>query len=340
MRNKSTYLVTGCSGFIGSYVVAALQRRGGTVVGLDRERLSWSDPDRFVRRDLLDDEPLSPVLEGVDVVCHLAAAKDDWGISRTEYFRDNVEASRRLLEAGREAGIQNWLFFSTVGVLGPSQRPLGEDAPYAPHTPYASSKVEAERLFRAWADSNTGWRVSVLRPSAVFGPENPATTNVYRLIEAVRTRRFVQVGGGQEKKTTSYIGNLLAATLFLLNRAGTGYRVFHYVDQPVLTTGQLVDRIYGLLGRRGPTIRVPLWLARPVALISDAVAAATGMDLPITSARIKKFCTPTNFSAAAIREEGLQPPFDHDIALRSTVAWHIEKDADDASHHRDAILSA
>lgn len=67
-------------------------------------------------------------------------------------------------------------------------------------------------------------------------------------------------------------------------------------------------------------------MATPVAALADFAAELTGIDVPITAARIEKFCTPTSFDGSAIRELGFEQPVSNEEALRRTVAWH-EKNA-------------
>lgn len=318
-------LVTGSSGFIGSHLVRALSDRGHHVVGLDRELPDWSRPHEFVQADLLEEDAVRAAMQEVDCVFHLAASKDDWGISRDEYFRDNVEATRTLIEVGEEAGPDRWLYYSTVGVLPRGSKPLDEDAPFDPETHYGASKAEAEKLFREFHRRRPETSVTILRPSAVFGPRNPPKTNVHRLIEAIRSGSFVMVGSGRTRKTTSYIENLIGATLFLFDRSETGIRVLHYVDEPVMTTEYLVDAIYRALGKERPSLRIPLSVARPLAHVSDLAASILGVDLPITGARIEKFCTPTNFSSDAIRDLGFRQPIPNEEALAKTVDWHLQR---------------
>jgi nucleoside-diphosphate-sugar epimerase len=315
-------LVTGSEGFIGPHLVLALLEQGHDVVGLDRER-AQEGPSAVeaVSADILEVSTLPERTFDVDCVFHLAAARADWGLSREEHFRDNVTATRELIKAGRDAGVRRWVFFSTVGVLGPSAEPLDETAPYAPVVDYGASKVEAELLFHELVDEEPEAKVLVLRPSAVFGPGQPANTNIYRLIEALAARRFVMVGRGEEPKTTSYIENLVAATLFAFDWLQPGVSTFHYVDTPAWTTADLVRRLSQLLGRRPPRWHVPLPLTRKTASVLDLAGSAMKRDLPITSARIEKFNTPTNYSAEALTQLGFEQPISMERALEKTVAW-------------------
>lgn len=320
-----TFLVTGSSGYIGSRLSALIADRGHAVVGVDREPPSPEETylDRFVHGDLCDPAVTENAVKDVDAVLHLAAAKGDWGISEEEYFRDNLEATEVLLEAGKKEGIRSWLFYSTVSVLGPSETPLPEDGEFSPIGPYGASKAEAERLFIAYADDHPGSEVLTIRPSVVYGPGNPDSTNIYRLVDAIYNRRFMMIGPGEAVKTTSYIDNLLAATTFLMDRMQPGLQTFTYVDKPKLTTGQLVEDIYQMLGKKPPSTRIPLSIASPIAKASDVAAWLTGIDFPITAARIKKFNRSTNFRSETIRELGFDQPVDNKTALKETIDWHL-----------------
>jgi hypothetical protein len=86
-----------------------------------------------------------------------------------------------------------------------------------------------------------------------------------------------------------------------------------------------VARIRACLGKRAGGLRLPLGLVMPLALIADAAAAVTGIDLPITSARVRKFCTATNFSAKAIRDRGFRQRVSTVAAVRSTVDWYLNE---------------
>jgi nucleoside-diphosphate-sugar epimerase len=321
--------LTGASGYIGSRLAERLARAGHDVLALDRDAPPRGAAARFIRCDLTEPAAYAHALPGVDLLCHLAAAKGDWGISDDEYRRDNVLATEALLAAARRAGVRRWIFYSTVSVLGPSGLALNEQAPRRPANAYGATKAECEALLERYVREDAGARVLVIRPSVVFGPGNPWNTNIFRLIDAVHRRRFLMIGRGQEVKTTSYIDNLLDAHEFLaareLRHPSTGMEVFHYVDEPELTTADLVARIHALLGRRPPRFRLPLAVAAPLALVGDAAAAMFKIDLPITSARVRKFCTATRFDARRIRAEGYEQRVDNDEALRRTVAWYLDQ---------------
>jgi nucleoside-diphosphate-sugar epimerase len=324
--------VTGAAGYIGSRLVERLRRAGHDVLALDREAPGALAGTEFLRCDLIDAGAYERSLAGLDLLCHLAAAKGDWGISDDEYRRDNVVATETLLGYARRAGVTRWIFYSTVAVLGPSDKAIDERAPRRPVNPYGATKAECEALFERYVRETPDARVLIIRPSVVFGPGNPDNTNIFRLVDAIHRNRFVMIGRGGEVKTTSYIDNLLDAHEFLaereLRRPATGVEVFHYVDAPGETTAELVERIYALLGRKPRRLRLPLGLAAPLALVGDAAASLIHVDLPITSARVRKFCTATNFDAGRIRAEGYVQRVSNEEALRQTVAWYLARSAE------------
>jgi len=321
-------LVTGAAGFIGPFLVRELVEQGHTVRGVDRAPMDDLPLGTSVVGDLADPAVARKAVRGdIDRIYHLAAARGDWGISEEEYYHDNVEATRVLLEAGKKEGVRDWVFYSTVSTMGPSDVPLDEGAELQPAVPYGRSKAKAEQLFRDVAAKHPSCRILMIRPSAVYGPENPPDTNISRLIESISAGRFAMVGDGGALKTTSYIENLIAATTFLTDQLSEGLQTFIYVDEPVLSTKTLVQKIYRLLGKQPPSWRIPLSLAKPIASLADLGAQVTGIDFPITASRIEKFCTSTYFDGSAIRELGFQQPVSNEEALRRTVEWHL--------HHED-----
>ena len=294
--------------------------------GLDRKPYPHSnlDLDGMILGDLRDETVLNRIPDDVEMICHLAAAKDDWGLSDQEYFDDNVAATRKLLDFGHQRGIKKWLFFSSVGVLGASATALDESAPFAPVTAYGESKAEGEKLFRQFAQREDSLaKILIIRPSVVFGPGNPSNTNVYRLIDAIHSHRFVMIGKGDAIKTTSYIENLVVATLFLIERMSEGVQTFIYVDEPKLSTADMVRQICETLRKKPPSWSIPLGVAAPLAHLADVAAAVTRTDLPITAARIKKFCRPTNFDATMIRNLGFKQPVSMAEAVRRSVEWYL-----------------
>jgi nucleoside-diphosphate-sugar epimerase len=321
--------VTGAAGYIGRRLVDRLLTDGHELVGLDRVRPDDGPAIRFVRCELTDPASYDRELRGIDCLCHLAAAKGDWGISAEEYRRDNVLATRALIGAARRAGVGRFIFYSSVSAVGPSDTALDERAPRRPNNAYGESKAACEELFERFVAETPGASVVTIRPSVVFGPGNPWNTNIFRLIDAIHRGRFVMIGDGSVIKTTSYIENLLDAHMFLMRRESqspaAGLELYHYVDEPAETTAALVQMIHAELGKPPRRFRLPLGLASPLALAGDAAAGILRIDLPITSARVRKFCTATHYAAGRIRGQGFSQAVANGEAIRRTVQWYLHE---------------
>ena len=254
---------------------------------------------------------------------HLAAAHHDFGIDEETYFSVNEGGARAVCAVMDEMGIRRVCFYSTVAVYGSRVAEPDEDTPCAPESPYGASKLAGEEVFEEWAGQGDGRTVLIIRPTVTFGPGNFA--NMYTLIRQIASRLYVSVGPGANRKSLVYVDNIVESTLALWERADAPtFDVFNAVDKPDLTSREIADVVCSALGRRPPRLRVPLAVALAGALPFDAVIAATGWNLPISSARVRKFAeSNTVFSGAKISavrpgrvalEEG----------IRRMVAWFQE----------------
>ncbi len=153
-------LVTGHDGYIGSLLTRLLVGEGHEVVGLDTYYFegctlgAYREIPKCIRKDLRDVTVAD--LAGFDAVCHLAALSNDpLGDLRPELTHDiNHTGSLRLAVLAKEAGCRRFVFSSSCSLYGSSgtEKPLTEEAPFRPLTPYAVSKVWLERDLAAMAD--------------------------------------------------------------------------------------------------------------------------------------------------------------------------------------------
>ncbi len=191
-------LVTGATGGIGISLVQALLARGKDVVASGRDvgagaRLATMGA-AFRPADLVH-EPLEPLLSDVGTVYHLAARSSPWGPS-SGFEADNVQATRRMLDAARAAGVRRFVFASTPSIYVERRDRIGltEDSPVAAHftCAYARTKYAAERLVLA-ADS-PDMRTIAVRPRAAVGPDD--RTLFPRLARVARRGRIPMPRGG------------------------------------------------------------------------------------------------------------------------------------------------
>lgn len=217
-------LVTGAGGFLGRYVTDLLLIRGDTVTSLQRSPA----PDlqqrgvQLVRGSVADPEAVRSAVAGQEAVIHIAAKAGVWG-RRRDYFSANVEGTRNLLAACREAGVRRFVHTSTPSVVFSGEAFAGADEslPYGCNwlCHYAETKAQAEREALA-ANDPDGLRVCALRPHLIWGVGDPHL--LPRVIARARAGRLRIVGGGGNRVDITHVRNAAVAHLQALAALGNG----------------------------------------------------------------------------------------------------------------------
>lgn len=245
-------LVTGVAGFAGSHLAEFLLSRGAEVYGLVMPGGSFENLDgirhdprhtarlRLIEADIVQVEPLVAIIADIrpDQVYHLAAISS---VRRSvadprETFRVNVLGTRNLLETIRQAGVSpRILVVSSAEAYGESAnlpRPLREDDPLLPVSPYGASKAAAEAVARRYGDQG-GLHVIRVRPFPHTGPrQSPQFVFpdwARQLVEAELGRRppRLRVGNLEIRRDLSDVRDVVAAYVLVLERgeAGAVYNV-------------------------------------------------------------------------------------------------------------------
>ena len=223
-------VVTGAAGFIGSHLSEKLLAAGHEVVGVDcfadyyersrkeqnLEKSRSHDGFHFAPADLVDAE-LAPLLDGADVVYHLAGqpgVRPSWGSQFDRYVRDNVIATQRLLEALKEASIKRFVFAGSSSVYGDAERfPTKETALPRPVSPYGVTKLAAEHLTLLYY-RNFGIPAVSVRYFTVYGPRQRPDMAFSRFMEAMTAGEEIEVfGDGEQTREFTYVSDAVEGTI-------------------------------------------------------------------------------------------------------------------------------
>lgn len=320
-------LITGGSGFVGSYFYEALHEAGDELVILDLVRPAG----RFLMADYIEGDVRDPAvvrraMEGCDRVLHLAAAHHDFGISDETYFSVNRDGTRVVTDAMTDLGLKDVCFYSSAAVYGAAPEPRDETVTPRPLSAYGASKLAGEEVIKDWANNGDSRRALVIRPTVLFGPRNYA--NMYSLIRQIHRNRFVQVGAGRNIKSLAFVENIVAATQFLWGKAdlASNFEVFNYADTPHLDSAAIAAAVYDALGKRRPSFRVPMNAALLAALPFDLVIKLTGKNLPVSSARIKKLAgVQTKFEAQKVVDAGFRARYTIQAGVEKMTDWYLDQ---------------
>jgi len=294
-------LVTGASGFIGGWTARGLAERGYAVRALYRREVPPASLEALAaggaevqRRDLSRPGEGREAVRGVDAVVHAAALASDWGDPHA-FRRQNVTVTKRLLEEARAAGCRVFVFIGSISVhgFGPHVQTT-EKGPYYPLlNPYQRTKKEAEEA--VLAANAPGFRTTVLRPADVYGPGD--TTTFYRLLEAQGRGVRGTLGGGLHLASVVAVEDLVQAIALALECEASGGEAFNISSGEPNTWRQLLGYTASLLGVR-PWFELPLFLARPLAVLLTAVYGFLGIreDPPLTLYRVEHVAYDFDFS--------------------------------------------
>jgi dihydroflavonol-4-reductase len=314
-------LVTGATGFVGWHVARRLIERGARVRALVRDpaRLRELDGVEPVSGDLRDSASLNGAVEGCGVVYHVAADYRLWTREPQEMFRSNVDGTRSLLEAARNAGVERFVYTSTVGCIGMPAGGLGDESSAVSLEqmagPYKRSKFLAERAALEFA--GTGFPVVIVNPTAPVGDHDFKPTPTGRIVvDFVRGKMpaFLDTG-----LNVVDVGDVAAGHLAACERGRVGER--YILGAENLTLQQIFVALGEIAGRPAPKIRIPYSMAYAAGAISTAWAGLTGREprAPLDGVRMARKKMWVRHDKAA-RELGYAPGPARG-ALERAVEW-------------------
>src|SRR5579863_1212924 len=318
-------LVTGATGFLGSHVARALAARGENVRVLvrassDVRALDGLNAERF-EGDLRNPASLAGALEGVRSVFHVAADYRLWARDPREIYESNVAGTQNLLDAARHAGVEKFVYTSTVATIAvpregalPDEKTQSSVGEMIGH--YKRSKFAAEQC--ALRAAEAGFPVVVVNPTTPVGPGDWKPTPTGKIIVDFLNGRmpgYVDTGLNFVPVEDCAWGHLLAA-----ERGRIGER--YILGGRNLTLKQMLDILSLTSGRPAPRWKIPYVLAYAAGYADTGVSRLLGREpqIPLEGVRMARHKMFVDASKAE-RELGFAPgPIE--AALERAVAWY------------------
>ncbi len=316
--------VIGGAGFIGTRLCDRLFSSGVNFEIVDL-KLSRSFSEYSKVGDVRSLESLRANITG-NIVVNLAAVHRDDVRDKSEYFATNVEGARNVVDMSIEKGIRKIVFTSSVAVYGFAAADTDEHGKIDPFNEYGKTKFEAERRFAEWC-SHEGGSLTIVRPTVVFGEGNRG--NVYNLLRQIASDRFVMIGSGRNFKSMAYVENV-AAFLEACIWDRRDFEVFNYIDKPDYDMETLVRSVnFELKGRDRLGFRIPYVAGLCVGKLADFGSYMLKKPLPVSTIRVRKFCSTTQFASSAAYPSSFVAPYTLHEGLKRTIhSEFIDPDPD------------
>ncbi len=313
-KEMQKILITGATGFVGRSLVPVIVNAGYEVICAVSKQTDWLPGKQVVinRLELMTDWSL--VLNGVDVVIHLAAKVHEMkgDVSLDEFCSVNSVATKNLAEQAAQCGVKRLIFMSSIKVNGEFTLegvPFTEDNGLEIDDPYGKSKLIAEQSLLELS-KKTAMDVVILRPSLVFGPGVKA--NFLKMLELVSKGLPLPFGRINNKRSFVFIDNLISAILAVINDPKAANQVYLVADNEAWSLSELLEFITQKMGKKSRLFTIPGLL--PLFKLFGLTTLSTRLfgSLEVSNGKIKK-------------QLGWIPPVTSAEGISKTVKWYKDE---------------
>jgi nucleoside-diphosphate-sugar epimerase len=325
-------LITGASGFIGSFIVEEALKKGIDTWAAVRKSSSkeYLKDERinFIELNLSSKAQLIEQLRGHDFDYVVHAAGVTKCLNKQDFHRINTEGTKNIIDAILELQmpLKRFVFVSSLSVFGAikEQQPYDEiretDIPQ-PNTEYGRSKLAAEKYLES-----LGSRVPyiILRPTGVYGPREK---DYFMMAKSIKQHSDFAVGYKRQDITFVYVSDVVQAIFLALDKGENGRKYF-LSDGEVYQSTTFSDLIHEELGRPWwIRITAPVWVLRIITFCGEYIGKMTGR---VTALNNDKFniLRQRNWRCdiqPAIDELGYKPTVKLAEGVRRSIKWYKEQ---------------
>lgn len=317
-------LITGASGLVGANLVELAGQRGWQVRAMHRKSSNLKALTGLsfetALGDVTEPECLAAAMQDVDVVFHVAAVATYWKSDLKWMYHVNIEGTRIVLKAARDAGVKRVVYTSSASALG--QPAFGQEVdetatfnlrPEQFH--YGYTKVLAEQVCQEFV--RDGMEVVILNPSVIMGPRDVNVIGGAMILESARMNLFYYAPGGVNMVD---VADVCEAQLSAALRGRPGER--YIIGAENLWHKDIFSTAADVVGKPRPTLEVPAWVLNGVSRPVDWLRRNLGLKLPVDGQQMR-FSTQTFWfnSDKARAELGLKTrPFAETV--QRAYAWY------------------
>ena len=314
--------IIGGSGFVGSNLAKLFTKNNTNFQILDNVKSKFF-PEKYIHGDIRNNDDLKQIADS-DILINLAAVHRDDVRPLSLYDDINVEGSRNICKLAKENGINKIIFTSSVAVYGFAKPNTNENGEINYFNDYGRTKYLAEEVFVDWYNEDPINRTLVIiRPTVIFGKGNRG--NVYNLLNQIHSKKFAMFGNGENIKSMAYVKNVAAFINHSLS-FDQGLHLYNYIDKPDMNMNKLVSITRKVLfNKPNVGLRMPAFVGKLIGYIADIISFLMKKNLPISSIRVKKFLSTTQFDSS-IEITGFEAPYKLEDGLQKTLKYEFIED--------------
>ena len=323
-------LITGASGFIGSFIVEEALNRGFETWAAVRKSSSREflkdERIHFIELNLSSEEQLKQQLKGIqfDYVVHAAGVTKC--LHKEDFFRINTEGTKNLVRAllDLQMPLKRFVYISSLSIMGA----IREEQPYReirerdkaqPNTAYGKSKLEAEQWL--YLQNEKLFPFIILRPTGVYGPRE---RDYFMMAKSIKAHTDFAVGFKQQDITFVYVTDVVQAVFLALEKGETG-RCYFLSDGEVYQSSTFSNLIRKELGNPWwIRITAPLWLLRIITFCGEYIGHMTGKVTALNNDKYN-IMKQRNWRCdinPARQELGYEPKVKLEEGVRKSIAWY------------------
>ena len=323
-------LITGASGFIGSFIVEEALNRGFETWAAVRKSSSREflkdERIHFIELNLSSEEQLKQQLKDIqfDYVVHAAGVTKC--LHKEDFFRINTEGTKNLVRAlmDLQMPLKRFVYISSLSIMGA----IREEQPYQeirerdqaqPNTAYGKSKLEAEQWLNSLNEKL--FPFIILRPTGVYGPRE---RDYFMMAKSIQSHIDFAVGFKQQDITFVYVTDVVQAVFLALEKGETG-RCYFLSDGEVYQSSTFSDLIRKELGNPWwIRITAPLWLLRIITFCGEYMGHLTGKVTALNNDKyniMKQRNWRCDISPAR-QELGYEPQVKLEEGVHKSIVWY------------------
>ena len=321
-------LITGASGFIGSFLVEEAIKRGyRTFAGIrsssSKGYLQHKNLHVF-EMDFSNSEKLKQQIENnaaihgkFDVVVHSAGLTKSTVLD--EYYKVNLHNTERLVDALIELDMvpERFVFLSSLASYGPGRGsdPVAETHEQAPITAYGKSKLAAEKMLA----TKSQFPYVIVHPTTVYGPREK---DLLVLIQSLNQHLELYIGNTQQQLSFIHVADVCKAVFLSIEQPITSRNIL-LSDTVNYTAKEFNDLVKQVLGKKTLPIIVPVPVAKVAAQLSEWVGNLRGRTPVLNKERLKEFQAPNwAVDASLLKNMGFTPDYPLQEGLKHTIEWY------------------